>query len=527
MPSSAEREWVQFNRGELREAVLQDFRDGLRRLDNPDTGLPFTEDVLRRATARGGRFYREADADDQILIGIQKRDEFFAQQIRIDRAGSSFLRNYHAKLWGESFLDAFGGSGEVLAHGTPGTTWLGSTLVPDAFAVTGTDPGQRRYQVVTGGVANSIGFATLTLVAIDGGDETNPAVGTAITWTNPPPGSDPSAPVKDLDFRGGLDAETDADFASRLMARVRHKPASGNWAHLRAFARAASVSVEDAFVYPCAFLAGSVLIALTAKRGAALGPLGRVPGFNVLQAVTAMLVPPSSPLVPGRAFVVVLPVTTTSSNLVVQLAQPLGSNAGWLDATPFPRVNGTTAVAITTLTSQILFRITASSAGQLPQGVAGPLSGVRLMVWAPLTSTFESLVVQTVTDLGATVYEVQLATAPAKTLALGDWISPDMGTRGATLAAAVTEYFDSLGPGEVINLLTDERAVRAFRNPAPSEESPSRAGQSVVSFIGDAMGAAVTDATLASISVTDPPVPSDPVLGPSLLVAGKFAAYAL
>ncbi len=521
----SEREYATVRRGETREAYLRDFREGLRQLTDPETHQPFTDDVLRRVTARGSRFYREADATDLILLGVQKKDEFLAQQIRIDRAGSGFLRAYHAPLWGESFLEAFGGSGQVSAHGAAGTVWQGSTLLGDPFAVSGTE-GARRYQVITSATADSSGNATLTLRAIDGGDETNPVVGTAITWTNPPPGSDPTCIVVGADFTGGIDAETDAAFAKRLMDRIRHKPASGNWSHLRAFARAASVSVDDAFVYSCAFYAGSELVALTAKRGATLGPLGRIPSFGTLAAVTAMLVPPGSPIVPGRAHVVVVPVVSQASDVVVTLTQPFDSDAGWADLSPFPPVNGTAAVAITSLVSQVDFTITASGTGLLPQGVAGPLAGVSLMVWNALTSTFESLSVQFVTDNGGSNYRVQLSAPPSKTLAIGDWISPDM-LRRATLAAGAGEYFDSLGPGEVINLTTDDRAVRAFRNPQPSEEAPARAGQGILQYLSDALGAPVSDAALASISLSTPSLPTDPVNGPRLLTLGRFAVYSL
>lgn len=526
MTTPAEREYAVFRRGQVREEILRSFREGLRLLTDPETGQSFTEDVLRRATARGSRFFREADAIDLVLLGVQKRDEFFAQQIRIDRAGSAFLRSYHAPLWGESFLPAFGGSGTVAARGTAGTTWQGSTTVPDSFAVTGTDPQGNRYQVLVSGVADADGDATLTLVAIDGGAGTNITAGTKIKWTNPPPGSDPEATVSGDDFSGGLDAETDADFAARLAARVRHKPASGNWAHFRSIARNASVSVEDAFVYPCAFGAGSVLVALTQKRGSQAGPGARVPASGVLSAVTGALVPPGSPVIPGRVHVVVVPVQTESADLVVQLSQPFGSDAGWADLEPFPSVNGTGAVTITSLPSQTSFSITASSAGQLPGGVAGPLSDVHLMVWDPETSSFERLSVLTVTDSGGGVYAVTLAQAPAKNLELGDWISPDMARRD-TLATGLVAYFDGLGPGEVIDLDNDELAVRAFRNPVPSEEYPQRAGQSVLTLLSDALGSPLSDSTLASISLSTPSLPDDPVDGPNLIVAGKFAVYHL
>lgn len=527
MTSPAEREYAVFRRGEVRESILRDLREGLRLRTDPDTGLPFTEDVIRRATARGSRFHREADSDDLVLLGVQKRDEFFAQQVRIDRAGSAFLRNYHARLWGESYLPAFGGAGNVSAHGVAGTLWQGSTTIPDPFAVQGTDIAGNRYQVVSSGTADASGNAQVTLIAIDGGEVTNIEVGAKIKWVNPPPGSDPEATVVDNDFAGGLDAETDADFAARLSSRVRHKPASGNWAHFRAFAREASVSVEDAFVYPCAFHAGSVLVAITQKRGSTEGPLGRVASLSVLAAVTARLVPPAAPVIPGQAHVVVVPVQTEPSDLVVQLAQPFGSSAGWRDLEPFPLVNTAgAAVTITTLSSQQDFQVTASGAGQLPNGVAGPLAGVHLMVWDEPSSSFESLEVSTVEDLGAGVYRVLLSQAPDHTLALGDWISPDMARRDA-LSVALTAYFDSLGPGEVIDLDADERSVRAFRNPVPSEELPARAGQSSITTITEALGNPVSDATLASISLSDPSLPADPIDGPNLIVAGQFAVYPL
>lgn len=515
-----------YRRGEVREIILREHREGLRFLPNPDTRLPFTEDEIRRATSRGGRFYREADGIDLVGLGHQKRDEFFAQQVRIDRAGSGYLRTYHAVLWGETYLPAFGGSGIVAGRGNPGTIWAGSTTVPDPFAVFGTDPAGRRYQVVINAEADAAGNAELVLIAIDGGDETNIASGTLIKWANPPPGSAPDAAAI-IDFGGGLDAETDADFARRLSDRVRHKPASGNWSHFRTFARQASVSVEDAFVYPCAFHAGSVLVAVTQKRGATPGPLARVAGFNVLSAVTSMLVPPGSPVIPGRAHVVVVTVQPEPTDFVVRLAQPLGSGAGWTDLVPFPQVDGTDAVAITAITDQTHFEITTGSAGQLPQGAAGPLGGVHLMVWDAATSLFVPLPVKLVTDLGAGVYAVEL-TGPtsSKTLVMGDWISPDM-SRRAELTVGVNAYFDSLGPGEVIDLATDERSVRCFRNPVTSEAFPSRAGQSVLTFLGEALGAPVSDSTLASITLSTPSLPADPVDGPKLLVAGNFGVYAL
>jgi hypothetical protein len=170
-----------------------------------------------------------------------------------------------------------------------------------------------------------------------------------------------------------------------------------------------------------------------------------------------------------------------------------------------------------------------TGAGAWPRHLAtsGVEGDVHLMVWDVATSAFISLAVTTVTDLGGGSYQVELSVGPAgHTLAVGDWISPDMGRR-ATLAGAITTYFDSLGPGEIVNLATDDRSGRAFRNPQPSEVYPSRAGQGVITMIVDAMGSPVSDASLALIQTNVPAVPSDPINGPSLVVAGKVAVYTL
>lgn len=527
MTTPAEREFAVFRRGELREDILRFFRNGLRNLNDPSTNAAFTEDTIRRVTTAGSRFYVEADAIDLVTQGIQKRDEFLAQQMRIDRAGTAFLQNFHAPQWGEVYLPATGGSGNVTALGTPGTTWVGSTTVPSPFATFGTDEAGKRYQVLVSGTADSLGVATLLLLAIDGGDETNIEVGSIIRWSNPPPGAQLTATVVGADFTGGGEAETDADFASRLAARVRHKPGAGNDAQIRAIARASSNACEDAFVYPCAMNAGTVLVAITQKRGSTVGPNARVAGAGLLTTVTAALVPPGSPFLPAQAFVAVVPDVPEPADAVVQLALRKGSAAGWTDLQPFPPVDGTDAVAVTLVTNQTDFRITTSGAGQLPNGVAGPLSGVSLMIWDVPTSRFISLAVSLVTDLGAGVYRVQLLSAPSShTIALGDWISPGMSLR--TVVAQATEaYFDSLGPGEVIDLATSVLAVRAFRRPVPSEEYPARAGQSLISFITEALVTAASDATLASITVSTPTLPGDPIDGPSRVTLGKFAVYDL
>jgi len=150
-------------------------------------------------------------------------------------------------------------------------------------------------------------------------------------------------------------------------------------------------------------------------------------------------------------------------------------------------------------------------------------------VWDESTSTFEDLHVDEVEELSPSEsgrYLVSLSQAPTRALTLGDWVSPDMQRRDA-LAAAVRLYFDSLGPGEVVDLSTDERSSRAYRNPMPNEEAPQRAGYGAITTIAEALGSPISDAELVSFSVSAPPVPADPIDGPNLIVPGNFSVYVL
>lgn len=522
MTAPTELEFHVFRRGEVREIILANFRNGLRAKIDPETGITFAETTIKRVTQEGSRFYVEADSDDLIMMALGKRAEFLSQQLSHDRAGHAFLEDRHAVLWDEPFLPGFSATGTVLATGAPGTTYIGSTSVPDELATFGVDPRGNRFQVFIGGVADANGEVELTLASIDTGSETNIEVDTVIRWSNPPIGSDPEATVIDQDFTGGQPPENDQDYIDRLGSRIRHKPAAGNDAQFRAWAREASVSVEDAFIYPCAFNAGSVLVVVTQKRGGTSGPSARLPSAGVLTAVEDRIVPPASPVVPPHVHVVVIAPQTRSTNMVLLLSLLKGSGSGWEDVEPFPSSRGAlSAVAITTLTTQQDFRITAGAAGQLPAGVAGPITGVHLMVWNDATSAFERLIVNTVTDVGGGVYHVLLTSAPGKILALGDYISPATNRRDA-IAQGANEYFDSLGPGEVVDLTTDVRGSVAFRRPIPSEEFPSRAGQSIITFISEALGSALADAQLDVISVSTPTVPTDPLDGPELIVPGKL-----
>ena len=519
-----ERRFVTFQRGHVRDQIiLSRFRIVLRERTNPDTGQLFTEDEITIITQPDSRFYIEADAIDLFGQAIQQRAIWFADQVRPDRAADSFLTGYHGDLWlPEGKLPATGGSGLTRATGSPGTIWVGSTTIGDPSAALARDPAGARYQVLVTGVAPASGEVDLQLQGLDTGAATNPDNGTVLTWVNPPLGSDPEANTLE-DFSGGFDDETAAEYALRIIDRIRHKPGASNGPQMRAWAMASSTAVESAFVYSTALHAGSTLVSIVQKRGLAVGPLGRFPSFGTLSTATAYLVPPSSPAVPHGHHVLVTGPNSEPSDMTLRLAMRRASAGGWTDARPWPNWSAayTDGVKITAVTSQTDIEIDTDIA------LAGaPLSGVnapKLMVWNDAISDFEVLDVDTVSLVAGDTWNVTLNTAPTKTLAVGDLISPDNGLR-VTIAQVFVDYFDELGPGQVIDD-ADIRFTRAARFPRTDERYPTRAGQGVIARLDDVLGGALADASLEDISQTDPTLPTDITQGPNMLTLGKAAIY--
>lgn len=523
----ADREFAVLERGEVRDdVILANWRAGLRDQVDPETGLPFSEEQIRRATAPRTRWHIEAQAIDDYAQAEQRRALFLSDQVRIERASTNWLANFHARLWGRQKLPATGGSGTVTVAATAGTIIAGSTTPGDPGAYVARDAAGNRYQVFQTVVTPSSGTATVTLAALSTGAATNPEAGATLTWISRDPSMQPTCEVA-ADFSGGTDLETDADQASRIASGIRYKEGAGNDAQMRAWARAASNAVEDAFVYPCAFNAGSVLVAITQKRGTSTGPEGRIPSTGTLASVIAYMTPPGSPVVPTPPFVLVTPAVAEATDLVLRLTLPRGSASGYDDATPFPAYHATTP-AISAVASQTDFTLAAAGDATLPgQSALATLSGAdapQLMVWDEDSSAFVELNVASVEDLGSSSYRVQLASAPSVTLATGQVVSPDL-SRRAVIAQAVAAYFDERGPGDLFDITADPRGARTVR--FPSDTFPARAGSEVAVRVIAALGGVGSDATLASISKTAPSYPSDLSTGPRLLTLGKLAVYLL
>lgn len=532
--SASEKPFVVFERGRIRdEVILAKLRDCLRAHVNPTTGATFTEDEIARATQPGSRFWIEAEAIDLLGQSNQARAEWLANQLIPSRASGAFLEGYHGPKWlgNDSKLPATGASGVAVARATPGSIYPGSTTIGDPTAAVATDPNGKQYQVTEDVTVDSSGVANLPMQAIDLGEHTNIPSNTVLTWAaNQPGGSEPEASVQSPGFSGGFPEETDREWGLRIEDRIRHRQNCGNPAHFVAWAREASVGVEYAFIYPAALNLGTVMVCIMGKRSAgAAGPLVRLePGKTVMADATRYLVPPNSPVVPDDVLVVVVGAVSQPSNISLRLSMPAGSAGGWYDTAPWPNpgaLTGEYESMVTGVASQTEFTITTVS--DLPGGVSS-LSGSdapALMLWDVDTSSFERLLVESVTRSGGTA-TVTLSAAPTATISVGSRVSPYTEQHSA-VSEAVVAHFDALGPGELHDLDTRSAGDRGARFPKPNNQYPYRLGQSIISRLMDAMGNVVVDANLVYASRSAPDIPVEIIDGPNMLTLGALTLLPL
>jgi hypothetical protein len=513
--------------GAERDRMLASLRSALRAWigrKDPVLGVTITEEHIQLATQEGTRDYARFNALDLALLAIHAKAGVLADQVFPQRATSGAL-TVHADQRDLPRLPAVGATIYAEAKADVGALFVGSTTIPDNAAAFATINGmtfQLLYDVTTpaNGTAGSDAAAPMILVGVSVGDATNLPAGSKLTWAGNVPLSAAREFTTTIDGKGGTEIETEQAWGRRMADDDAHPSESGNNAHVRRWARQSSVAVEDAFGYSEAKYAGTDVWCITQKRGrqsesAPRGPLARVPSAGTLTTARAYLVPPGSPVSPERGCRFVVAPQTTYTDASIALALPRGRGLGWKDSRPWPLWDGSPAT-ITALTSQMLFTITNSS--DLPSSTSS------IMVWHRSISRWEELRVTSIVDGGGGTWDVTLETAPARTIAVGDYISP--ATRSPTLLAqAVERYFDSLGPGEVIDTETDTRAPRAARFPDPVEVFPYRAGSAILTTIQNVLNGSTTSGELLDISSTEPVLPTDPTQGPYLLVCGHVAVY--
>lgn len=535
MTSPAVREFEIVERGATRDLILNYFRYGLRSRTNPETGDLFTDDEIARATAPGTRWHIEAQGIDDFAQGEQRRALWLNDQLRINRACTQWLEEFHSPQWDpEGRLDATPGSGPVLVTGTNGTIVVASTTIPDETAYWGTTPAGVRVQVYESSEVighTTTGQTTVTMVAMDPGADTNllASPATIITWGNRDPGMAPTATVT-ADWTGGTDIETDAEWASRMEGNQKHRPGSGNDAQQRAWARSASNSVEDAFIYPCAFGLNSFEVCVVQKRSGASGPLARIPSRTVLEAVTAQMVPPGSPVEPTPPCVIVVEPWIVYAHFGIRLSLLAGASAGWNDARPFPNRSGVVSsdVPYVSATGTSTLTIYSSFDATLPGQSSGATIYApnipRMMAWEEATSSWRELPpIASIQHAPPYNFLVTFQNTRPDWLVAQMVISPFTELHSA-IAAAVVGYMDERGPNELF-ASDDTRYGRCSRFPALREEKPYAVGSDVANRVLEAIPGVASSADCPGQLSSTTAAPA--VLSPQMQFLGRVGVYPL
>jgi hypothetical protein len=543
MPSAPEFDYLVYERGYVRDkVVLANFRGGLRNQKNPETGQPFTEDEIQRATQTGSRWYNEAQAVDDKAQLDQRNALILQDNARIDACNTFWLRERHAKDWDLPPLGASPGTGTVVVSAPAGTVVKGSTTIGDITAYWARDAAGKKYQVTaTVTVATGKASVVATLIAMDGGADTNPRGGDVLTWGTRDPAMAPACTVgrltdagdlaTDVDFAGGYDAESDAEYQSRLLAEIRHKQGAGNSAQMRSWVRKADVAIEDAFIYPCAWGNGTTLIICTVRRPkGSTAPTARFPTLAIINKVIARMTPPGSPIVPANPHIVVVGLASNGSlvqDVALRLGLPSGSRGGWTDAIPFPTLQASPSTAsswphitaINTVGSEIRYTMSVTNDNVAPIGLPA------LMFFHSGVGRFIKLQVASVVSFVPTSSCVfTLAAAPEVPLIVGSVICPDTELRDS-IGLGARGFFDSLGPFEAVNQ-SNPVWPRAQRFPPAEEEFPYRFGGGMSSFVSEAIGGNSDVQVDYPISTPSPPTPPAAMVDYlQILTLGYLGAY--
>lgn len=350
--------------------------------------------------------------------------------------------------------------------------------------------------------------------ALSTGRLTNLAAGSVLRWVVPPGFASESVVVGSSGLTGGADAENDEALRSRVIYRLGHPPASGNWAHVAAMAEESSPLVQRCFVYPAVEGPGTLHFAVTS----APTETSKTRDVSAV-AVSSVVLPYVQGLYPEHVAITGTTVANESVNVAVGLALPSSPNAsppgpggGWLDATPWPTLSSYASggATVTSVTSDTSFTVNAQRA---PTAGVSRVAFLNKSTWALYTATV-------LTTSGTGPYAVTLD-KPLTGIAVGDYVFPQC-VNASNYVAALLDAFALMGPGEKSNAAY--ALARGFRHPTPSIEWPYSLGPVQLRALSDA-GSEVLDTSYLYRSIVTPTVPASVSDAPNCLVPNRIGFY--
>jgi hypothetical protein len=355
-----------------------------------------------------------------------------------------------------------------------------------------------RFAVSVGGTfANG---ASIQIVGIDEGTQTNLPESTVLTWTAAPPGSSATAIVGVGGLTDGVDAETDNDLLSRFIAFCTEPPGNGNAVHVNAIAEASTPGIVS-YCYP-GFNGPATLKVVVARAPTATNK-GRDVDSLLLSGT---IVPAIIGNYPEHCDISIS--TVANVNCSIALGLSLSENQ-WLDAVRFP----SSTTGITSVTSSTEFIVTSTVA---------PSPGITHVAFLSHTDwTLYRAKVLTSVYGGSNLYTVTID-QPFPNVVAGDIVFPDC-ANAQNYCDAVLEYFADLGPGEqtsVAGLLP-----RALRRPKPGVSHPSTVTFNINKRLTNF--SEVQDSQTLTASPTAPAVPALLTTAPNVLVPYRVGFFEL
>lgn len=421
-------------------------------------------------TGKGGDAWMLAEALALVGEGVYLRALQLTRQILPDQAETEYLER-HGVVENLTREAATPATLTVRVTGSPSTayTCTGKTL--------NSTTGIKFTPVSSGGAAlttittNGSGYADVLALADRSGTEGNLTGGTSLTWSSAPSGMGSTGTVQGDPATFGADEETDAVFASRILARRQERPGSGNRADWRDWCETVD-GVSEAYVYPCYDTAagegqrpGSVTVVV----------LGPPPDDHTSTATPRIL----STTVTDRAVDYVEGRTTASGSPVAEVKQKqlrpaaLAEASYWIIAAAVEPVNVT--IEITNTTAKTFpwtgsFTVHGSSTASIPVvvGDATALVGLEALFFVGTGIARGGYQKRTISAVSYGGGNSTLTISSALGATPTGSIHPAP-PNWDDICLEVFKHFDALGPGDVdTNLYPDSARW-------PSEEIRGRA----------------------------------------------------
>ncbi len=488
----------------IREGLLRVVRSGLieRGVTNPNV-------------TPGSDWFIEMQAVANQLAVVEANCLIKADELMPDTATEDGLARICA-IFGLSKQAAAGSIGAVVITASASTTITTGAELIDADGLT--------YKVLTGGIYAD--GASVPIVAVSVGEDTNHAAGDILRWVSAPAFTDEKVTVGTGGLINGINEEDDEVLRGRLYALLQNAPGSGNAEHVAEIAEASTPSVQKAFVNPAIQGPSTVHVAVTAA------PTETNKSRELAAATMAGTVTPYiQGQLPEHADITVTTVEDVDADVAFGLilpeaatASPPGPGGGWLDGTPWPApdASSTWRCTVTGVTSTTVLTVDATTS---------PTINVSRIAWlSPYEwKLYTALVVGVSGTSGAYVITLD---QPFVGITTGCYIWPNC-QNAQIYVDAVLAQFALMGPGEKSS--NASALVRGFRRPRPAAGWPMTLGGHLTRAITTAQTEVesaqffyrtdgTTTLTDSSGSVT-PQLPSAVTDAPKIFVPRHIALY--